>query len=113
VLYFAPDAPAGIPHAMFAGRVDTVIVKVLLARIEPAFTVKVPDTSTRPAWVTVPAAEMTRLLKLLLAFRIAMLATPLIVTVLVPFVNTEPPPLVSQLPVLVNELVVSVIVPLV
>jgi len=33
--------------------------------------------------------------------------------VLVPFVNTEPAPLVSQLPVLVNELVVSVIVPLV
>src|SRR2546422_153838 len=39
--------------------------------------------------------------------------TPVIVTVLVPFVNTEPAPLVSQLPVLVNELVVSVIVPLV
>src|SRR5206468_3595450 len=113
VIVFVPAAPAVIPPAMFAARVATVSVKVLLARTEPAFTVKVPDTSTRPAWVTVPAAEMTRLLKLLLAFRIAMLATPLIVTVLVPFVNTEPPPLVSQLPVLVNELVVSVIVPLV
>src|SRR2546422_4713422 len=113
VIVFVPAAPAVIPPAMFAARVATVSVKLLLARTEPAFTVKVPDTSTRPAWVTVPAAEMTRLLKLLLAFRIAMLATPLIVTVLVPFVNTEPPPLVSQLPVLVNELVVSVIVPLV
>jgi len=98
---------------MFAARVATVNVKVLLARTEPAFTVKVPETSTRPVWVTVPADEMTRLLKLLPAFRIAMLATPLIVTVLVPFVNTEPAPLVSQLPVLVNEPVVSVIVPLV
>src|SRR5256712_9330426 len=98
---------------MFAARLATVSGNVLPARTERAFTVRVPDTSTRPAWVPVPAAEMTRLLKLLLAFRIAMLATPLIVTVLVPFVNTEPPPLVSQLPVLVNELVVSVIVPLV
>src|SRR3989441_8481008 len=113
VIVFVPVAPAVIPPAMFAARVATVSVKVLLARTEPAFTVKVPDTSTRPAWVTVPAAEMTRLLKLLLAFRIAMLATPLIVTVLVPFVNTEPPPLVSQLPVLVNEPVVRGIVPLV
>src|SRR5437870_13887357 len=43
----------------------------------------------------------------------AIVLAPLIVTVLVPFVNTEPAPLVSQLPVLVNELVVSVIVPLV
>ena len=110
---FVPAAPPVIPPAMFAARVATVSVKVPLARTEPAFTVKVPETSARPVWVTVPAAEMTRLLKLLAAFRIAMLATPLIVTVLVPFVNTEPAPLVSQLPVLVNELVVSVIVPLV
>src|SRR5947209_15756890 len=112
-IVFVPAAPPVIPPAMFAARAATVNVKVLLARTEPAFTVKVPETSTRPVWVTVPAAEMTRLLKLLLAFRIAMLATPLIVTVLVPFVNTEPAPLVSQLPVLVNALVVSVIVPLV
>jgi len=113
VIVFVPAAPPVIPPAMFAARVATVSVKVLLARTEPAFTVKVPETSTRPVWVTVPAAEMTRLLKLLPAFRIARLATPLIVTVLVPFVNTEPAPLVSQLPVLVNEPVVSVIVPLV
>src|SRR6266705_2106336 len=110
---FVPAAPPVIPPAMLAARVATVRVKVPLARTEPALTVSVPDTSTRPVWVTVPADEMTRLLKLLGAFRIAMLATPLIVTVLVPFVNTEPAPLVSQLPVLVNELVVSVIVPLV
>src|SRR5881397_3249388 len=109
---FVPAAPV-IPPAMLAARVATVRVKVPLARTEPALTVSVPDTSTRPVWVTVPGDEMTRLLKLLGAFRIAMLATPLIVTVLVPFVNTEPAPLVSQLPVLVNELVVSVIVPLV
>src|SRR5947209_10790479 len=113
VMVFVPAAPAVIPPAMFAARVATVNVKVPLARTEPAFTVNVPDASTRPDWVTAPAAETTRLLKLLLAFRMAMLATPLIVTVLVPFVNTEPAPLVSQLPVLVNELVVSVIVPLV
>src|SRR5256884_907593 len=84
VIVFVPAAPPVIPPAMFAARVATVNVKVLLARTEPALTVKVPETSTRPAWVTVPAAEMTRLLNLLLAFRIAMLATPLIVTVLVP-----------------------------
>src|SRR5437879_1167966 len=113
VMVFVPAWPRGIPPAMFAVRVGTVSVKGPLARTEPAFTVKVPETSTRPVWVTVPAAEMTMLLKLLVAFRIAMLATPLIVTVLVPFVNTEPAPLVPQLPVLVNELVVSVIVPLV
>src|SRR5437879_7248526 len=106
-------APPVIPPAMCAARVATVSGKVPLARTEPALTVKVPETSTRPVWVTVPAAERTRLLKLLPAFRIAMLATPFIVTVLVPFVNTEPAPLVSQLPVLVNELLVSVIVPLV
>src|SRR5438445_7771726 len=113
VIVFVPAAPRRSPPGMLPARVGTVRVKVPLARIEAAFTVKVPETSTRPVWVTVPAAEMTRLLKLLLAFRMAMLATPLIVTVLVPFVNTEPAPLVSQLPVLVNELVVSVIVPLV
>src|SRR5207245_4616205 len=113
VMVFVPAAPAVIPPAMFAARVATVNVKVPLARTEPAFTVNVPDTSTRPDWVTAPAAETTRLLKLLLAFRMAMFATPVIVTVLVPFVNTEPAPLVSRLPLLVNEPVVSVIVPLV
>jgi len=41
------------------------------------------------------------------------LLTPLIVTVLVPFVKTEPAPLVSQFPESVTEPVVSVIVPLV
>src|SRR5207244_11671477 len=106
VIVFVPAAPLVIPPAMFAARVATVRVKVPLARTEPALTVKVPETSTRPVWVTVPAAERTRLLKLLPAFRIAMLATPFIVTVLVPFVNTEPAPLVSQLPLLVNDLVV-------
>src|SRR5712691_5147530 len=39
--------------------------------------------------------------------------TPLMVTVLVPFVKTEPVPLVSQFPESVKELLVSVIVPLV
>jgi hypothetical protein len=113
VIVLVPAAPAVMPPAMFAARVATVSVNVPLARTEPAVTVSVPDTSTRPLCVTVPAAEMIRLLKLLLAFRIAMLATPLIVTVLVPFVNTEPAPLVSQLPVVVTALVVRVIVPLV
>src|SRR2546427_2237914 len=73
VIVFVPAAPPVIPPAMFAARVAAVSVKVLLAWIEPALTVKVPETSTRPVWVTVPAAEMTRLLKLLLAFRMAML----------------------------------------
>src|SRR5207249_168019 len=90
VMVFVPAAPAVIPPAMFAARVATVNVKVPLARTEPPFTVNVPETSTSPDWVTVPAAEMTRLLKLLLAFRMAMLATPLIVTVLVAFVNVWP-----------------------
>ena len=63
--------------------------------------------------MTVPAAEIVRLLKLFAAFKIAMLLTPLIVTVLVPFVKTEPAPLVSQFPEFVTEAVVSVIVPLV
>src|SRR5206468_1670996 len=44
---------------------------------------------------------------------VAALLTPLIVTVLVPFVKTEPAPLVSQFPEFVTEAVVSVIVPLV
>src|SRR5437879_13711968 len=43
----------------------------------------------------------------------AILLAPLIVTVLVPFVNTEPAPLVSQLPESVIEPVVSVTMPLV
>jgi hypothetical protein len=97
---------------MFAARLATVNAKVLLARTAPTFTVRVPPTSTRPVCVTVPA-EIVRLLKLFAAFRIAMLLTPLIVTVLVPFVKTEPAPLVSQFPELVNDPVVSVIVPLV
>src|SRR5439155_6131707 len=58
-------------------------------------------------------AESVRLLKLLLAFRTAMLLTPVIVTVLVPFVKTEPAPLVSQFPESVTVPVVKVIVPLV
>jgi hypothetical protein len=113
LIVFAPAAPLEMPPAIFAARTATVNAKVLPARIAPAFTVKVPDTSTRPVCVTVPAAEIVRLLKLFAAFRIAMLLTPLIVTVLVPFVNTEPAPLVSQFPESVRELVVSVIVPLV
>jgi len=48
VIVFVPAAPPVIPPAMFAARVATVSVKVLLARTEPAFTVKVPETSTRP-----------------------------------------------------------------
>src|SRR5256712_7333144 len=87
-IVFLPAAPPVIPPARFAARAATVNVKVLLARTEPAFTVKCPETSTTPDWVTVPAAEMTRLLKLSLAFRIAKLAPPLIVTELSPFVNT-------------------------
>ena len=98
---------------MFAARTPTVSVCVPVARVAPAFTPSVPDTSTRPVWVTAPAVEMVRLLKLLLAFRTAMLLTPVIVTVLVPFVKTEPAPLVSQFPESVTVPVVKVIVPLV
>jgi len=73
---------------------------------------KVPLTSIALLCVTAP--EIVRLLKPLDASSVAtVFAVPDMVTVLVPFVNTEPAPLVSQLPVLVNELVVSVIVPLV
>src|SRR5207247_8937475 len=57
--------------------------------------------------------EIVRLWKLVAARELAMLPTPLIVTVLVPFVKTEPAPLVSQFPESVTEPVVSVIVPLV
>src|SRR5437870_7409238 len=64
-IVFVPAAPPAIPPAMFAPRVATFGVKVLLARTEPPFTVKVPATSARPVWVTVPAAERTRLLMLL------------------------------------------------
>lgn len=113
LIVFVPAAPAEIPPAMFTASVPTVNVNVPLARIAPLFTVSVPEASTRPVCVTVPAAEIVRLLKLLPALRIAMLLTPLIVTVLVPFVKTEPPPLVSQFPELVIEPVVSAIVPLV
>src|SRR2546427_2621085 len=74
VIVFVPAAPPVIPPAMFAARVATVSVKVPLARTEPAFTVKGPETSTRPVCVSVPAAAMTTLLKLLVAFRIAILA---------------------------------------
>jgi len=113
VIVFVPDAPAVMPPAMFAARATTVSVNVAVARTAPALTVSVPDTSTRADWVTVPVAEMTRLLKLLLAFRMATFATPVIVTELVPFVKVEPAPLVSQFPLVVKELVVSVMVPLV
>ena len=113
LMVFAPAAPPEMPPAMFAARAAMVNAKVPLARIAPAFTVRVPETSRRPVCVTVPAAEIVRLLKLFAAFRIAMLLTPLIVTVLVPLVNAEPAPLVSQLPESVSEAVVSVIVPLV
>jgi len=113
LIVFVPAAPAVSPPAIFAASVAAVSVNVLLARTAPAFTVRVPDTSTSPVWVTVPAAEIVRLLKLFAAFKIAMLLTPLIVTVLVPFVKTEPAPLVSQFPEFVTEAVVSVIVPLV
>jgi hypothetical protein len=113
LIVFAPPAPPEIPPAILAARTATVNAKVLLARTAPAFTVRVPDTSTRPVCATVPAAEIVRLFKLFAAFRIAMLLTPLIVTVLVPLVNAEPAPLVSQFPESVSEAVVSVIVPLV
>jgi hypothetical protein len=96
---------------MLAARPATVNANVLLARTAPAFTVSVPDTSTSPVCVTVPGAEIVRLLKLFAAFKIAMVFTPFIVTVLVPFVNTEPAPLVSQFPESVSKPVVSVIVP--
>src|SRR5438034_1332596 len=86
LIVFVPAAPAVSPPAIFAASVAAVSVNVLLARTAPAFTVRVPDTSTSPVWVTVPAAEIVRLLKLFAAFKIAMLLTPLIVTVLVPFV---------------------------
>jgi len=112
-IVFVPERPAVIPPAMFAARTPTVSVCVPVARVAPAFTLSVPDASTRPVWVTAPAAESVRLLKLLLAFRTAMLLTPVIVTVLVPFVKTEPAPLVSQFPESVTVPVVKVIVPLV
>jgi len=113
LMVFPPAAPPEMPPAMLAARPATVKGKVPVARTAPAFTVRVPDTSTSPVCVTVPAAEIVRLLKLFPAFRIAMLLTPLIVTVLVPFVKIEPAPLVSQFPESVTEPVVSVIVPLV
>jgi len=113
LMIFAPAAPPEMPPVMLAARPATVKGKVPVARTAPAFTVRVPDTSTSPVCVTVPAAEIVRLLKLFPAFKIAILLTLLIVTVLVPFVNTEPAPLVSQFPESVTEPVVSVIVPLV
>jgi hypothetical protein len=113
LIVLAPPAPPEIPPAILAARTATVNAKVLLARTAPAFTVRVPDTSTRPVCVTVPAAEIVKLLKLFAAFKIARLLAPLIVTVLVPLVNTEPAPLVSQFPESVRAAVVSVIVPLV
>lgn len=113
LIVFVPAAPAVIPPAMFAASAAAVNVNVLVARIAPALTVKVPDTSTRPVCVTVPAAAIVRLLKLFAAFRRATLLTPVIVTVLVPFVKTDPAPLVSQFPESVTEAVVRVIVPLV
>jgi hypothetical protein len=60
-IVFVPDAPAVIPPARFAASAAAVSVNVLLARIAPAFTLRVPETSTRPVWVTVPAAEIVRL----------------------------------------------------
>jgi hypothetical protein len=113
LIVFVPVAPAEMPPAMLAARLAAVSVNVLLARIAPLFTVRVPETSTTPACVTVPAAAMVRLLKLLPAFRMAIVPTPVMVTVLVPFVKTDPAPLVSQFPESVKELVVRVIVPLV
>jgi hypothetical protein len=112
LIAFAPAPPPEMPPAMFAPRAATVNAKVLLARTAPTFTVRVPDTSTRPVCVTVPGAEIVKLLKSFAAFKIVMLLTPLIVTVLVPFVNTDPAPLVFQFPESVHEPVVSVIVPL-
>jgi hypothetical protein len=113
LIVFAPAAPLVMPPAMFAARPATVSANAPLTRTAPAFTVKVPETSTRPVWVTVPAAEIVKLLKLFAEFKIAMLLTPLIVTVLVPFVKIEPAPLVSQFPESVRLAVVRVIVPLV
>src|SRR5437016_1486332 len=113
LMVFAPAAPPEMPPAMLAARPATVKGKVPVARTAPALTVRVPDTSTSPVCVTVPAAEIVRLLKLFPAFKTAMLLTLLIVTVLLPFVNTEPAPLVSQFPESVTEPVVSVIMPLV
>src|SRR2546430_12771849 len=113
LMVFAPAAPPEIPPAMLGARPAAVTAKAPVARTAPAFTVRVPDTSTSPVCVTVPAAEIVRLLKLFPALKIAMLPTPLIVMVLVPFVKTEPAPLVSQFPESVTEPVVSVIVPLV
>jgi len=109
----APAAPEVIPPAMLAPRAATVSANVLVARIAPALTVSVPPTSTRAVCVTLPVAAIVRLLKLLAAFWVAMLLTPVIVTVLVPFVKVEPAPLVFQFPESVRDAVVSVIVPLV
>src|SRR5256886_17506075 len=107
----APAAPPEMPPAMLGARLATAKAKVPVTRTAPAFTVRVPDTSTSPVCVTLPAAEIDRLLKLFPAFRIAMLLTPLIVTVLAPFVKTEPSLLVSHVPACGTEPVANEIAP--
>ena len=47
-IVFVPDAPAAIPPAMFDARVPTVRDCAPVARLAPAFTVSVPDTSSKP-----------------------------------------------------------------
>jgi len=48
-IVFVPDAPAVIPPVMFAVRVPTVSDWTPVARLAPAFTVSVLDTSSKPA----------------------------------------------------------------
>src|SRR5256885_11562146 len=62
LMVFAPAAPPEIPPAMLGARPATVTAKAPVARTAPALTVRVPDTSTSPVCVTVPAAEIVRLL---------------------------------------------------
>ena len=108
-----PEAPALMPPAT-AASVVMITTNVDKANRAPELTVRVPATVTSLAMVTVPAAEMVRLLNVLSPERMVMvLLAPDIVTVLVPSVNVELAPLVSQLPEAVQEPLVNVIVPLV
>src|SRR2546423_6749770 len=63
LMVFAPAAPPEMPPAMLGARPATVTAKAPVARTAPALTVRVPDTSTSPVCVTVPAAEIVRVLK--------------------------------------------------
>jgi hypothetical protein len=107
-----PEAPAVIPPATAASVVITT-TKVARASAAPELTVSVPATVISLASVTVPAAEIVKLLKALSPDRsVIEVPVPLIVTVLDPCVNSEPAPLLFQLPERVQSPVVRVRTPL-